>query len=137
MEVIKEETKAEMKPVVIVKEAKPTYNVRTGELIQTDKSKIANTFPEWWGHQESEPQVVPSIRKEEFHDSKAHDNKTHAGSKTHADSTAHEDSKAQVTKSNDKPEAYGSSWISCKSCLLIVSQVLFIFFLRGRNTNRY
>jgi hypothetical protein len=66
---------------------KPEYNVRTGELIQKDnKSRMPNTFPQWWGHQESEPQHHTSnTRKEENHES---------------------------IKSST--EAYRTSWISCE-----------------------
>lgn len=104
----------EVTPVTttVVKEAKPTYNVRTGELIQTDKSKMANTMPEWWGHQEAEPHV---IRKEESQEpTKVPVNKTqfnhHAHEENHY-SKVHEESK--VTK-EEKQDAYSSSWISCK-----------------------
>lgn len=51
---IKEETETE---ILNLEEAKPTYNIRTGELIHTEKSKMPNTFPEWWGHHEAEPAV--------------------------------------------------------------------------------
>lgn len=92
IEPIAEETEIEIKDssVVAAKEAeiitKPSYNIRTGELIQKDnKSTMPNTFPEWWGHQESEPQHYNS-RKEVNHDS-----------------------------NKSTTEAYGTSWISCES----------------------
>ncbi|KAI7890708.1 uncharacterized protein EV154DRAFT_245630 [Mucor mucedo] len=102
-----EEPKPELKQQQ-VKEAKPTYNVRTGELIQTDKSKMANTMPEWWGHQESDHHpIVPK----ENHEPKATLNKSIFNHNAHEEnhSKLHEESK--IIK-EEKPDAYGSSWIS-------------------------
>lgn len=116
MEPIIEETKAELKPVVVVKEAKPTYNVRTGELIQTDKSKMANTFPEWWGHQESEPHpVVPPIRKEE----PKVVIKTLFNQQTEENNSSKAQKEQETKPHEDKQDAYGSSWISCKYFLCV------------------
>lgn len=66
---------------------KPAYNVRTGELIK-EPSTMPNTFPEWWGHKEFEPQAVsPPPRKE---------------------------TQKQETQ-DTQPESYGTSWISWDS----------------------
>ncbi|KAK4511414.1 uncharacterized protein ATC70_012629 [Mucor velutinosus] len=65
--------------------AKPLYNIRTGETIQTDKSNMPNTFPEWWGHRESEPHKVE--RKETTIQHGEHEDKT-------------------------LPQSFGTSWIS-------------------------
>lgn len=80
---IAEETEHEVKSL----EAKPSYNVRTGEMIQTDKSNMPNTFPEWWGHRESEPQKMERKETAIHHDE--HETKT-------------------------LPQSFGTSWISCK-----------------------
>ncbi|KAF1799640.1 hypothetical protein V8B55DRAFT_1540181 [Mucor lusitanicus] len=67
---IAEETEHEIQTL----KAKPLYNVRTGEAIQTDKSNMPNTFPEWWGHRESEPHKVE--RKETAVHHGEHEDKT-------------------------------------------------------------
>ncbi|EPB87330.1 hypothetical protein HMPREF1544_05855 [Mucor circinelloides 1006PhL] len=81
---IAEETEHEVKSL----EAKPSYNVRTGEMIQTDKSNMPNTFPEWWGHRESEPQKMERKETAIHHDE--HETKT-------------------------LPQSFGTSWISWDS----------------------
>lgn len=90
---------------------KPAYNVRTGELIK-EPSTMPNTFPEWWGHKEFEPQAVsPPPRKE---------------------------TQKQETQ-DTQPESYGTSWISCKcshtnNCLC---SMMLNMFNRGLNTRHY
>ncbi len=56
---------------------------------------MPNTFPEWWGHQESEPQHNDATlpRKE----------------------VEKKDTIARATTPESLPESYGTSWISCKS----------------------
>ncbi|GAN08825.1 hypothetical protein MAM1_0226c08342 [Mucor ambiguus] len=65
---IAEETEHEIQSL----KAKPLYNIRTGEAIQTGESNMPNTFPEWWGHRESEPHKVErketTIRDDEHKD---------------------------------------------------------------------
>ncbi|KAL9544110.1 hypothetical protein MBANPS3_007794 [Mucor bainieri] len=78
---IAEETEHEIQSL----KAKPLYNIRTGEVIQTDKSNMPNTFPEWWGHRESEPHKVE--RKETANQHGEHEDKT-------------------------LPQSFGTSWIS-------------------------
>jgi hypothetical protein len=63
IESITEETEAEIKSL---EESRPIYNIRTGEIIHTDNSKMPNTFPEWWGHHEAElvrKPAEPVVRK--------------------------------------------------------------------------
>ncbi|KAI8636310.1 hypothetical protein BD408DRAFT_426346 [Parasitella parasitica] len=81
IEPIAEETENEL----ALLKTKPVYNVRTGEIIHTDKSNMPNTFPEWWGHRESEPQKTQ--RKDTAKHEKNDDSKT-------------------------LPQSFGSSWIS-------------------------
>ncbi|CAO3642794.1 unnamed protein product [Mucor hiemalis] len=96
---IREETEVEIKEsakdmasVVVAAVAaaaaqKPTYNVRTGELIR-EQSTMPNTFPEWWGHKEFEPQAVsPPPRKET----------------------------QKLETPDSPPESFGTSWISWDS----------------------
>jgi hypothetical protein len=92
-----EETVVEIKETAdeaVKEEKKLLRNVRTGELIQ-EKSLMPNTFPEWWGHQESEPQHNDATlpRKE----------------------VEKKDTIARATTPESLPESYGTSWISCKS----------------------
>lgn len=80
---ITEETEHEIQSL----KAKPLYNIRTGEAIHTDTSNMPNTFPEWWGHRESEPHKVE--RKETISHHDEHQEKT-------------------------LPQSFGTSWISCR-----------------------
>lgn len=94
-----------------VKEAKPTYNIRTGELIQTDKSIMPNTFPSWWGDEGGK------------HEASAVKHNTNSFDKNKPYGRYQEDEpdkKLDIVKSmpvqqkEPKTEAYGSSWISCE-----------------------
>ncbi|CEP13805.1 hypothetical protein [Parasitella parasitica] len=81
IEPIAEETENELESL----KTKPVYNVRTGEIIHAGKSNMPNTFPEWWGHRESEPQKAE--RKETVENEKKEDSKS-------------------------LPQSFGSSWVS-------------------------
>lgn len=117
---IREETEIEIKEsakdmasVVVAAVAaaaaqKPTYNVRTGELIR-EQSTMPNTFPEWWGHKEFEPQAVsPPPRKET----------------------------QKLETPDSPPESFGTSWISCEflTNIVICNNAKRLF--RGFNTCR-
>ncbi|KAI8083649.1 hypothetical protein BDF21DRAFT_248932 [Thamnidium elegans] len=128
IEPIKEETEPETKEVV-VKAAKPTYNIRTGELIQTDKSTMPNTFPAWWGDEGGK--ILSAPKQSEFplwqdvednhspetifKQSNYDKNKPYGRSESeyHRPSIAAREAKAKVEgKAEAEAEAYGSSWIT-------------------------
>lgn len=67
-------------------------------MIQTDKSNMPNTFPEWWGHRESVPQK-PELKETIIHDEN-NDNKA-------------------------LPQSFGSSWISCTNYLFYTMTSLY------------